>query len=115
MIRVMSGRTTRRRRTAAVLVLLIAGTAGAAAQETGSVPLQLKVKPSGADGLSDEARARQERLEARMRRNDFLFRSICRTCSPGDRFESTAPFYPNQALRAPAAQDPGRADTGAGP
>jgi hypothetical protein len=115
MIRSRSGGTARRLQGAAALALLIAGTAGAVAQETGSVPLQLRVRPSGAEGLSDEARARQERLEARMRRNEFLFRSICRTCSPGDRFESTAPFYPNQALRAPVAQDLGRADTGAGP
>jgi hypothetical protein len=115
MIRSRSGGTARRLKGAAALVLLIAGTAGAVAQETGSVPLQLRVRPSGADGLSDEARARQERLEARMRRNEFLFRSICRTCSPGDRFESTAPFYPNQALRVPVTQDSGRADAGAGP
>jgi hypothetical protein len=113
MIRLRSGGTAPRLHLAAALVLLVAGTAGAAAQDTGSVPLQLRVKPSGSDGLSEEARARQERLEARMRRNEFLFRSICRTCSPGDRFESTAPFYPSQALRAPVAQDPGRPDTGA--
>lgn len=63
-------------------------------------PLQLKVKPSLMDGLSDEGWARQERLEARMRRDEFLFRSICRTCSQGDRFESGAPFNPHEALRA---------------
>ncbi len=74
----------------------------------GAQPLHLKVKPSGLDGLSEEARARQERLEARMRRNEFLFRSICRTCSQGDRFESGAPFHPHEALRTPPA--PGSAD-----
>ena len=68
-------------------------------------PLQLKVKPSAVDGLSDEARARQERLEARMRRDEFLFRSICRTCSQGDRFESGAPFNPHEALRAPRPRE----------
>ena len=70
-------------------------------------PLQLKVKPSLVDGLSDEARARQERLEARMRRDEFLFRSICRTCSQGDRFESGAPFNPHEALRAPPSRGGG--------
>ena len=70
-------------------------------------PLQLKVKPSAVDGLSDEARARQERLEARMRRDEFLFRSICRTCSQGDRFESGAPFNPHEALRAPPSRGGG--------
>jgi hypothetical protein len=47
----------------------------------------------------EDARRRQERLEARMRRNDFLFRSICRTCSTSDKFESSAPFNPQEALR----------------
>jgi hypothetical protein len=110
MIRLRSGESARRLHVAASLALLIVGTAGAVAQEPGSVPLQLRVRPSGTDGLSEDARARQERLEARMRRNDFLFRSICRTCSPEDRFESSAPFHPDQALRAPA-QDPYRRET----
>jgi len=64
-----------------------------------SNPLELTVRPSGVDGLSDEARQRQERLAQRMRRNDFLFRSICVHCSNvPDRSGTTAPFEPLQAL-----------------
>ena len=116
-------RSDRRRRagrrpawTAAAAFLLVAGTAaagagillvacatGAGAEE--AVPLHLKVRPSGLDPSSDEARARQEQLEARMRRNEFLFRSICRTCSREDRFASEAPFHPLQTLRS--VPDPG--------
>jgi hypothetical protein len=71
----------------------------AGAARDGSRPLEVTVNPSGVENPEDEARRRQERLEARMRRNDFLFRSICRTCSPSDKFESGAPFNPQEALR----------------
>ena len=93
---------------AIVAGLLLAGSAaGAGAQP--APPLHLKVRPPAADILSGEARLRQERLEARMRQNEFLFRSICRTCSRGDRFESEAPFHPHETLRgtpAPGAYVP---------
>ncbi|HEX2553833.1 MAG TPA: hypothetical protein VHL98_09030 [Microvirga sp.] len=76
----------------------------ARAEAPASPPLQLKVRPlAPADALSPEARARQERLEARMRQNEFLFRSICRTCSDADRFDSAAPFHPHEVLRGPPA------------
>ena len=81
-------------------VLMIGIPAAAVAQDTpASDPLELTVRPSGVDGLSDEARQRQERLAQRMRRNDFLFRSICVRCSNvPDRSGTTAPFEPLQAL-----------------
>lgn len=86
----------------AVAACLILVPGAVRAQEP--APLHLKVKPSTLGGLSEEARARQERLEDRMRRNEFLFRSICRTCSQDDRFESKAPFNPHEALRAPPSR-----------
>jgi hypothetical protein len=50
--------------------------------------------------------ARLARLDAQMRRNDYLFRSICARCSQqADPHASQAPFSPFQAL-APAAQPP---------
>ena len=107
-------RSTARRRSLLVVscAALAAGLAlvpeGVVAQAP--APLELKVRPSEFHGPSEEARARQERLEARMRRNEFLFRSICRTCSRDDRFESGVPFYPHEALRAP----PSRATAGPG-
>ncbi len=97
--------------TAGAGILLVASVAGAGAEQAG--PLHLKVKPSAVDALSDEARARQEQLEARMRRNEFLFRSICRTCSREDRFASEAPFHPLQTLRS--APDTGSGEGAGGP
>jgi hypothetical protein len=92
-----------------VLVLLAALPGAGAAQEASrpppgaarevARPLEVTVTPSGVESPEDEARRHQERLEARMRRNDFLFRSICRTCSPSDKFDSSAPFNPQEALR----------------
>ena len=103
-------RSTARRRAIPGLpcALLAAGLALAPGETPAQTPapLELKVKPSEVPGLSEEARARQERLEARMQRNEFLFRSICRTCSEGDRFESGAPFNPHEALRAPPSRAP---------
>jgi hypothetical protein len=73
--------------------------ASAAVAQEGGRPLEVTVNPSGVENPEEDARRRQERLEARMRRNDFLFRSICRTCSTSDKFESSAPFNPQEALR----------------
>lgn len=73
--------------------------ASAAVAQEGGRPLEVTVNPSGVESPEEDARRRQERLEARMRRNDFLFRSICRTCSTSDKFESSAPFNPQEALR----------------
>lgn len=81
------------------LVVFLGFQAGASAQEA-SPPLRLTVKPSSVErSPEEEARRRQERLEERMRRNDFLFRSICKHCAPADRFDSNAPFNPQEALR----------------
>lgn len=95
-----------RRGAAKGLAVLAAAACLGAGTARAEPPLHLRVKPSGTDLLSAEARAREERLEARMRRNEFLFRSICRTCSQGDRFESGAPFHPQEALRVPPVRRP---------
>src|SRR3712207_5894776 len=44
-------------------------------------PLPLVVRPRATEGsVSEEARARQERLMRRMEQADYLFRNICRNC-----------------------------------
>jgi hypothetical protein len=66
----------------------------ASAQE----PLALTIRPSRFEEEAAEARARQERLERRLRNAEFAFRSICISCGPGDRYGSSAPFEPVQVL-----------------
>ena len=69
----------------------------AAAQQ----PLTLTVRPSGVDGLSAEARAREALLQRRMREADSLFRNICVRCGGRERPGADAPFQPLDALTAP--------------
>ena len=52
----------------------------AVAQE--SPAMTMNVRPSGYEG-SDEARARQARLEKRMREAEYLLRNICIHCGGG--------------------------------
>jgi hypothetical protein len=68
---------------------------GARGQDA-SRPLEFEVRPSGV-----EAETPENRLERRLRQREYLFRSICIQCGPGDRFGSSAPFSPYQALRKP--------------
>ena len=83
----------------APLLALALVSASSALAQAPSRPLEVTVNPSGVERPEEAARRRQEQLEERMRRNDFLFRSICRTCSSSDKFESSAPFNPQEALR----------------
>jgi hypothetical protein len=71
----------------------------AAAQE-GSKPLEFEVKPSG---VEPEETA-EDRLDRRLKQREYLFRSICLQCGPGDRFRSNAPFNPFEALRKPVPE-----------
>ena len=68
------------------------------AQET-SRPLEFEVRPSGV-----EPETPQDRLERRLKQREYLFRSICIHCGPGDRFGSNAPFNPYEALRKPVPE-----------
>jgi hypothetical protein len=43
-----------------------------------------------------------EALDRRLRQREYLFRSICKQCSRGDRFSSDVPFKPLDALAGPA-------------
>lgn len=81
----------------ALLALLLSAAgplllAGADAQEH-SGPLEFEVRPSGV-----EAETAEDRLERRLKQREALFRSICIHCSPGERFQSNAPFNPIQTL-----------------
>jgi hypothetical protein len=80
------------------LALVAPEAAGFAAQA--QEPIALTVRPSRFEDEAAEARARQERLERRMRQAEFAFRSICIACGPGERFNSSAPFEPLQVLRS---------------
>jgi len=81
---------------AAVVIAVAAGT-NAAAQEA----LTLTVRPSP-EGLSEEARARQARLQRRMEEAEYLFRNICIWCGGGlDRPGAYAPFNPVHAPGTP--------------
>ena len=62
--------------------------AGTAAEES-SRPLQFDVRPSGV-----EPETAEDRLDRRLKQREHLFRSICIQCTPGDRFQSNAPFTP---------------------
>jgi hypothetical protein len=74
--------------------------AAASAQE-GSQPLEFEVRPSG---VETETGTQDERLERRLKQREFLFRSICIQCGRGDRFNSSAPFNPIEALRKPTPE-----------
>ena len=81
---------------AAVVIAVAAGT-NSVAQEA----LTLTVRPSP-EGLSDQARARQARLQRRMEEAEYLFRNICIRCGGGlDRPGAYAPFNPADALATP--------------
>jgi hypothetical protein len=72
---------------------------GSVARAQEPVPPLLVVRPSGIEGKTDEARAREDRLYRRMRENDYLFRNICVHCGGGvNRAGANAPFNPVQAL-----------------
>jgi hypothetical protein len=79
---------------------LFAAEAGGFAAQAEEEPIALTIRPSRVEEEAAEARARQERLERRMRQAEFAFRSICIACSPGERFNSSVPFEPLQALRS---------------
>ena len=81
------------------------GNQDARQQGAADSPQVLRVRPSGVDALTEDARARQDRLEARMRRNEFLFRNICRNCSRAEDPTNGAPFEPLRALRPGAVPD----------
>lgn len=91
-------------RRTSILLAMLAACGGALAQETPSEGLTLRVSPSGYDTVAAEARAREARLQQRMREADFLFRNICRQCGGGtDRPGSNAPFNPIETLGRPTA------------
>jgi hypothetical protein len=73
-----------------------------AAAEEAPRPLEFEVRPSGTVVETPD-----EALDRRLRQREYLFRSICRHCSRGDRFGSDTPFRPFEALAAPAPL-PGR-------
>ena len=70
-----------------------------AAGQEASRPLEFEVRPSGV-----EAETAEERLDRRLKQREYLFRSICVRCGPGDRFQSNAPFNPYEALRKPVPE-----------
>jgi hypothetical protein len=89
---------TAARRFLAPLTLAIS-LSGAAAEET-SRPLTFEVRPSAVEPESDE-----QKLERRLKRAEFLFRSICSHCGPASASPSSAPFRPHEALGRKAPQD----------
>lgn len=83
---------------AMIAALLVLGLAPKAHAEDAKPPL-LIVRPSGVDGKTDDARAREDRLYRRMQENDYLFRNICVRCGGGiNRLGSNAPFNPIKTL-----------------
>jgi hypothetical protein len=80
------------------LASMAATFAGARAQDAFR-PLEFEVRPSGVEPETPE-----ERLDRRLKQREYLFRSICIHCGPGDRFGSNAPFNPYEALRKPAPE-----------
>jgi hypothetical protein len=83
---------------ALIAALLIFGIVPTARAEDVKPPL-LIVRPSGVDGKTDDARAREDRLYRRMQENDYLFRNICVRCGGGiNRLGSNAPFNPIKTL-----------------
>jgi hypothetical protein len=67
-----------------------------AAAQDAPRPLEFEVRPSGVVAETPE-----EALDRRLKQREYLFRSICNHCSRGDRFSSSAPFKPYDALAAP--------------
>jgi hypothetical protein len=96
-------RSTMAHRLAALAALtgVLAGAAVAHAQDT-SRPLTFDVRPSRAEPETED-----EKLERRLKRAEFLFRSICTHCGPASAAPSSAPFRPHEALgrRTPSALD----------
>ena len=89
--------------------ILLVPAAPAPAQER--EPLPLVVRPRATEGsVSEEARARQERLLRRMQQADYLFRNICRNC--GGAIEGAGAYDPFEPLarlnagRPPAPRRP---------
>jgi hypothetical protein len=66
-----------------------------ASAEDAFQPLEFEVRPSGIEETPEE------RLDRRLKEREFLFRSICTHCSRDGRFQSNAPFNPQEALRKP--------------
>jgi hypothetical protein len=93
-------RITVRRLFAAALCLAGPALGPAFGQESAS-PLTLEVRPSGVEGESDE-----QKLDRRLKRAEFLFRSICTHCGAASAAPASAPFRPYDSLgsKAPAAQ-----------
>ena len=81
-----------------LLSLALLGSEAAASLALAQEPLALTIRPSRFEEEAAQARARQERLERRLRQAEFAFRSICINCGPGDRFNNSAPFEPLQVL-----------------
>jgi hypothetical protein len=80
---------------------LILAAAALACPARAQEPLTLTVHPSGFDHPSGEAQARDEQLQRRTEKADFLLRNICVQC--GGRTDgrgSRAPFNPLEALNA---------------
>ena len=85
------------------LAICAAGPAvGPASAEETSQPLTLEVRPSGIEGETDD-----QKLDRRLKRAEFLFRSICTHCGAASAGRSSAPFRPYDTLgtRAPAAPE----------
>jgi hypothetical protein len=77
------------------LALMPALSRGSSAEDAPQ-PLEFEVRPSGVEEETPEAR-----LDRRLKQREFLFRSICTQCSRDGRFQSNAPFNPQEALRKP--------------
>lgn len=84
-------------RSVASVLLGVLSVGGARAQPA-TDPLVLSVTPSGVEKPSNDLEAL---LERRMRRNDFLFRSICRGCGNSERFSGAGSFDPVGTLAKP--------------
>ena len=86
-----------RRFAAAILTFSAVAASPATAQEA----MTLTVRPSSFDDLSPVARAREERLQRRLREADFLFRHICVRCGGPEGAQANAPFDPIETLQGP--------------
>jgi hypothetical protein len=72
----------------------------ASAEET-SQPLTLEVRPSGVEGETDD-----QKLDRRLKRAEFLFRSICTHCGAASAGSASAPFRPYDTLGSKAPRAP---------
>lgn len=79
-----------------VCVGMLATMLGEASAQEAQRPLEFEVRPSGVI-----AETPAERLDRRLKEREYLFRSICTHCGPGDRFSSSAPFKPLETLALP--------------